>query len=353
MGGFFLSKKSWNQYKNEFEIKAQKAGKSTDYIIENLNYAKHLYNKNLPIIYDSTHLSYLIGVNQEYLYKVANKQKLFYRKFYIKKKNGTNRLIHEPLPNLKIIQSWILQNILHNIQPSEFAKAYIPKGSIKENVRFHKGQKLVLKLDIENFFGNVSEREVYSVFKALGFHENLTVLFSKLCTLHGSLPQGASTSAYLSNLILRDFDEKVSEYCLSKKIRYTRYADDLTFSGNFNYKDVIKVVTQELKKINLKLNTNKTRVLRQNQSQIVTGIVVNKKIQISSRYRRRIRLELYYIQKFGLYDHLRETKSKLEAQQYIISILGKINYCLFINPHDLEMQKYRDIMNNLKQKFNY
>lgn len=326
-----------------------KARKSNDYIIENLNYAKQLHNKNLPIIYDSKHLSLLLGIKQEYIYKISNKQKLFYRKFYIKKNNGKKRLIHEPLPNVKLIQSWILNNILYKLPISDFAKAYIPNVSIKENVRFHRGQKIVLKLDIENFFGSISEVDVYRIFKNLGYSENLTVLFTKLCTLNGSLPQGASTSAYISNLILSNFDKKVSNYCLSRKIRYTRYADDLTFSGDFNYDGVIKIVVNELKKLNLKLNTQKIRIIRQNQSQMITGIVVNEKIQVAKKYRKRIRLELYYIQKYGLYDHLQNINSKKSTQQYVASILGKINYCLFINPHDIEMKEYRDVIISVKQ----
>ncbi|WP_270597932.1 retron St85 family RNA-directed DNA polymerase [Enterococcus asini] len=345
-----MNKDEWNNYRNIFERKALKNGKSQNYINKNLQYAEILVGNNVPIIYNADHLGLLIGIKASYFYKVTNEDKLFYRKFSIKKKNGDSRVLHEPLPNLKIIQKWILENILYKLEVSKFAKAYIPDRSVKDNVRFHKNQKYVFKLDIKDFFSSISEKYVYKIFKNLGYTESLSVLLSKLCTLKGVLPQGASTSAYLSNLILFEFDKSVSLYCLERNIRYTRYADDLTFSGEFNYERLLKFIHYKLEVLGLKLNQSKTRLLRQNQAQMITGIVVNEKIQVPKDYRRKIRLEVYYIRKFGIYNHLKSNHSKVDAKTYLKSLNGKINYCLFINPNDLDMREYRDIIEDAYQK---
>ncbi len=345
-----MNKDEWRKYKKEFEKEAIKLKKPKNYISENLHYAENLVEKNLPIIYNVDHLGLLIGIKSDYLYKVTNESKLFYRKFSIKKKNGNPRIIHEPLPNLKIIQKWILENILYKLKVSKFAKAYIPNMSIKDNVRFHKKQKLVFKLDIKNFFDSLSEKQVYKLFKKMGYSESLSVLLSKLCTLNGFLPQGASTSACLSNLILFDFDKSISLYCLDKKIRYTRYADDLTFSGSFNHEALLNFVSYKLKFLGLEINQNKTRLLRKNQAQIITGIVVNEKSQVPRDYRKKIRLQVYYISKFGVHDHLKRNNIKIDAETYLKSLIGKINYCLFINPDDLLMKDYKDIITTIYQK---
>ena len=337
-------------YKKIFEKIARKNGKSQNYINKNLQYAEMLVKNNMPIIYNADHLGLLIGIKSSYFYKVTNEDKLFYRKFSIKKKNGDSRIIHEPLPNLKIIQKWILENILYKLEVSKFAKAYIPTISVKDNVRFHRKQKYVLKLDIKDFFSSLSEIHVYKIFKKIGYTDSLSVLLSKLCTLKGVLPQGASTSAYLSNLILLDFDKSVSLYCLERSIRYTRYADDLTFSGEFDHKALLNFIDYKLKALGLKLNQSKTRLLRQNQAQVITGIVVNEKIQVPRDYRKRIRLEVYYIKKFGIYNHLKSNHSKVDAKTYLKALNGKINYCLFINPNDLDMKNYRDIIEDAYQK---
>lgn len=344
MGGIILYKDEWRKYEKLFKDKAVKAEKSDDYIIKNLEYAENLMKKNLPIIYNTNHLGLLIGIKPEYFYKVTNDSKLFYRKFSIKKNSGGKRIIHEPLPNLKIIQKWILEKILYNLEISKFAKAYIPNRSIKDNVRFHKNQKLVYKLDIKDFFDSITEKYIYRIFKKIGYEESLAIVLSKLCMLNGTLPQGASTSAYLSNLVLFEFDKTISLYCLDKKIRYTRYADDLTFSGDFNHNALFNFVTYNLSFLELELNKSKTRLLRQNQSQIVTGIVVNEKIQVPRKYRKKIRLEVFYINKFGINNHLKRNNIQVDAKKYLKSLSGKIEYCLFINPNDSIMQNYRNII---------
>jgi RNA-directed DNA polymerase len=331
---------NFQHYAESFRKKALQATYSEDEIQKCLNYAKPLLEKRLPVIYNTTHLAALVGYRKVYIKKAVLYTNYFYRKFEISKRNGKPRRIAEPLPSLKAVQLWILNNILENISPSKFAKAYIAKRDIRDNAKYHVGKPMVLKMDIRDFFPSVTRQAIENIFRDHGYSSNISNLLSKLCTLNGSLPQGASTSPYLSNLYLSHFDQIIGDYCVDEKIRYTRYADDLTFSGNFDIDGVKNIVTSELEKLGLALNDAKTRLMRTNVPQMVTGIIVNEKMQVSKQERQNLRLELYYIKKFGVADHVKKIKNK--KANYLQHLLGRLNYFLMINPADTEFLEYKE-----------
>jgi len=310
-------------------------------------YAQNLWVNKIPIIYTQEHLCALLGYLPIYVYAAANSPERFYRQFSIPKKNGGIRIISEPLPNLKEIQKWILKNILYNLKVSAYAKAYIPGKSIKDNVRFHRRQKKVLSLDIKSFYDCLTNWMVFQLFMENGYNESVAMMLTGLCCLNGSLPQGAPTSAALSNLLMKKFDEIVGKYCKEQEIRYTRYADDMTFSGDFDEVQVIRFIRKNLKSMGLKLNKTKTRVRKQGQQQEVTGIVVNYKTQVPKTVRKEIRKNMYYIQKYGLESHLNYIGT--ERKNYIGHLMGQISYALFINPKDREMKRYKHILEEYKQ----
>lgn len=333
----------WSEYKDKFTEKAKQSGYTERYIEKNLAYAEIIANKGYPIIYDVAHFSKLVGVSYEYIYKVSNASKYFYRKFDVKKKNGKKRVIHEPLPLLKSLQMWILRNILEKKEVSIYAKAYKKRVSLKENVRFHRGQKIVLKLDILNFFSSIESRYVYDFFRSIGYNKSVSRVLTNLCTLNRGLPQGASTSPYLSNIVMYNLDRKISNYCKKKKIRYTRYADDMTFSGDFKPAGIIHFVKKELSKLNLELNYEKTKILGQNDRQNVTGVVVNQKIQIDRITRNNLRLEIYFLKK-NQENHLRNICEAGQESKYLMGLLGRVNYGLHINEKDTVLLKYKEII---------
>ena len=335
-------KMKWNEYEYKFRLKAKSEGKSETYISKWLEYSKNLVDKGLTIILSQSHFCYLVGYKPAYVYAVSNSSDKFYRCFSIPKKNGGERLISEPLPNLKEIQHWILTNVLEKMETSPYAKAYIKGKTIKDNARFHRGQKKLLSLDIENFFDSISGWYVFKVFEEAGYSKPVAKLLAQLCTKKNRLPQGAPTSAMLSNIVMKDFDRTIGRYCGNRKIRYTRYADDLAFSGDFDERILISAVKKELRKMNLSLNSSKTRVRVQGQQQEVTGVVVNEKMQTTKAERRIIRQEIYYIQKFGLQSHV--SRIGKEQSNYIDHLLGRISYSLFINPNDCEMKEYKSFM---------
>ena len=204
----------------------------------------------------------------------------------------------------------------------------------------------MLSLDIEAFYDHLTAWMVFQFFIKNGYDESVAMMLTGLCCLKGCLPQGAPTSAALSNLLMYEFDEKVGMYCKQEKIRYTRYADDMTFSGDFDELQVIRFIRKELKFLGLRLNEKKTRVRKQGQQQEVTGIVVNYKVQLPKSVRKEIRKNMYYIQKFGLESHL--DYIGLERKNYLEYMLGQIGYALFINPKDQELQRYKEVLKEYK-----
>lgn len=337
----------WDIYESKFRTSAEDQQVKPELIDKLLTYANCLYLRKLPIIFDQTHFSLLLGIDNEYLHRMSNAPEFFYRTFQIKKRNGKLRRIDEPLPDLKRVQSWILNEILYKIPCSRFAKAYVPGTSIKDNVRFHRGQNLVVTLDVKDFFPSIKSGYILNVFLSVGYNLLTSVLLTRLCCLSESLPQGAPTSAYLSNLVMRNFDTGISKYCVDNGIRYTRYADDLTFSGNIDLARLLYCVDYELKYLNLRRNPQKLKVMRKGTRQKVTGVVVNEKRQLPREYRMQIRQEVHYIQRFGVNDHLahiRETRSN-----YVSHLIGKIEYALFINPKDQRMQTYLEIVKEYRK----
>lgn len=278
------------------------------------------------------------------LYILSNNIEHYYKKYEIPKRNGGKRVIYEPNYDLKRIQKNILNNVLSGFNVSKYAMAYVEGRSVKDNVLPHVNKKVILKLDIKDFFNSISFMDIYNkVFLEEYFPKQVRTVLTYLCTYNEFLPQGAPTSAYISNLIMRDFDEEIGSFCENNNISYTRYSDDMTFSGDFDVKKVIYKVKDELKKMGMQLNYDKVHVIYGNMSQQVTGITVNEKPQVLKTKRRKIRQEVYYIKKYGLKSHLKRLNVKDEFS-YLRSLLGKINFVLMINGNDSEFIKYRDFI---------
>ena len=140
----------------------------------------------------------------------------------------------------------------------------------------------------------------------------------------------------------------VGAWCRIRSIAYTRYCDDMTFSGDFSPRDVILLVKTELAKLGFFLNCRKAIVIRRGRRQTVTGIVVNGKAKVPSEYRKRLRQELYYIKKFGLCSHMERIGTKLSEDQYLLSLLGRISYALSIDGDGAELRDYKNWLNSLR-----
>lgn len=349
-------------YVSDFSAAALKSGMLEEQITSMLGYAEHLNNQGLPIIYDQIHLSLLVGYEYGFLIAASNEATLFYKHYEVPKRNGGKRAIDEPLPSLKEIQSWILSEILvpaSRAMVSPVAKAFMPGKSLRENARFHRCRKRVVALDITDFFPNIGFGAVYGIFQRMGYNKSVCVMLARLCTLRGKLPQGAPTSPMLSNLFFKDSDQKIFHYCRKRNIQYTRYADDLVFSGNeLSPQHLISYVKMLLASKKLTLNEKKTKVMGRGMRQSVTGVVVNDKIQVPREYRDKIRQEIYYCVKFGESSHWEHIKEELpkwivSPQLYLRHLLGKVNFVLQVNPKDKVFLEYREMLRErISEKMN-
>lgn len=343
---------NFKKYEEEFTSRCTVIGYSNDIIFRCLEYAKCLNDNKVPIIFNITHLSNLLGYKRDYVVQAAVVSKFseaYYRYYKIPKKNGSFREIKEPLPNLKNIQYWILDNILYNIPVSSFSKAYKKGMGLKHNLKFHKGQKVVCSLDIIDFFPSIKYKSINEIFLSLGYSTIVSKYLAKLVTLNERLPQGAPTSPYLSNIIMRKIDAKIGVYCKENNLRFTRYSDDITISGEKLNAKNIQFIKSVLQENGFELNEDKTKIMGSDEPQLVTGVLVNEKIQMPKDKRRKIRQELFFIKKFGFKTHCQNIGQN--PQKHLNHLLGLISFGLYLNKEDKELKKYLEILKTERKIF--
>ncbi|MCP4220399.1 MAG: RNA-directed DNA polymerase [bacterium] len=244
-----------------------------------------------------------------------------YQRFHIPKKNGGVRLISAPMPRLKEAQYWIMNNILQPIPLHDAAKGFRVGRSIVDNAKPHSGKDVVINIDLKDFFPTISYRRVKGVFVSLGYSEQVATIFGLLCTepevdeveIDGEtyytakgerhLPQGAPSSPVLTNIICRRLDRRLVKLAESFGLSYSRYADDITFSGSAELRDKIGVLLGKTMGIvrheGFYIHTDKTRILHKGSKQEVTGIVVNNGLSVDRKTLRRLRATLFQMEKDG------------------------------------------------------
>lgn len=289
---------------------------------------------------DVQSLSQILKVSVRQLYMLSNNQHKHYTHISIKKSNGKIRDIYAPNSFLKVVQRKLLDNYLIRLEPSEYSYAYCKGISVADNAAVHIGKKKILKLDISHFFDSIDYDMVYSAVRKLGLSVQATTLIVNICTLNSLLPQGAPTSPHIANLVMRYFDERIGNLCRSQDIAYSRYCDDMTFSGDFNENALTETVSHMLYRQGFSLNTQKTICVFNSQKQLVTGIVVNHKMQVSRNKRKKIRQQVYYCKKYGVCQSLSFSGIEISPEKYLHSLMGRISFALQVNPDDTEMQEY-------------
>ena len=291
------------------------------------------------------------------LYVMSNHVEQHYRETRIPKKGGGSRRLLVPDGMLKGVQRNILHHCLDGRSVSRHACAYRRGLSPVDNAAPHAGgerDKILLKLDIRNFFDSILFPGVYgAAFPESLFPPAAAGLLTHLCCCHDRLPQGAPTSPAISNLVMKPFDDYIGKWCEERKVIYTRYCDDLAFSGRFDAKEVYRKVRGFLSAMGFELNEGKTVIAGRGRKQTVTGLVVNERPRTSAQYRRKIRQEMYYCRKFGVEEHLRmagllngredagETSEKADA--FLQSLSGRIGYVLQMEPENREFLEYQEI----------
>lgn len=333
---------TFSDYSRRFIEAAEKElGESSDsaFVKNSLSYAEKLIEKGVPVIFDVEHFSALVGYTPRYVKGAAYCSEKHYRRFSIEKRSGGLREIAEPLPSLKDIQRWVYENVLLRISISSMAKAFVPKMTLRDSARFHKGQNFVLRVDIKDFFPSISRSRVFGIFRQLGYSSEVSGILARLCCYRDALPQGGVCSPYLSNVVLRGVDKRVSGFCRENGLRYTRYADDLTVSGAKFSPAFVRFIYRVIREEGFEVNEKKTVVMRSGSRQSVVGVVVNQGMNAPREFRRKLRQQAYFIGKYGLDDHLgRIGEMRSGATMHY---LGKCSFALLLNPKDRDAASLR------------
>ena len=312
---------SLSSYSTAFVKAAAQRGLSEDDIAVTVKYSERLIAQGLPVIFDHQHLSVLSGFKIHFLYGMANSPYRSYRAFTIKKRDGSERQILSPMPDLKALQSWLASQIFVKLQVSKFSHAFRHGHSIKTNAKFHIGRKYVVKFDVVDFFGSTKIYKVERLLVNSGYTLPLAKLIAGIVTYDGSLPQGAPSSPVLSNSIYVDLDAELGGIAVGGGWRYTRYADDMTFSGDGDLSLLFSSVYKALNKHGLRANSKKTRVMRRGGRQIVCGVVLNESIGPSRDVRRKFFQEVHYVRKFGISGHI--DRREIDQANYLESLIGR------------------------------
>lgn len=244
------------------------------------------------------------------LYKMR-RDKLYYS-FSIEKKSGGKREISSPVLQLKKLLYIIKLGLEDIYKPNQVAHGFIKERSIVTNAKKHIGKAWIVNIDLEDFFTSITVQRVYGLFRAKPFslEKSIASYFANILTFNDVLPQGSPTSPIITNMICFKMDRMINEYCKRNGVVYTRYADDLTFSSDM-YSNFDKIYDFErdsiserlesiIEKNDFKVNVLKTRYSFHHQHQEVTGLKVNKKTNISSFQKYRIRAMLHAWDKYGL-----------------------------------------------------
>ncbi len=276
-------------------------------------------------------------------------QTTHYRRFAIRKKTGGLRQISAPMPRLKRAQEWILRNILEHVELHVAAHGFRRGRSIVSNARPHVGADVVINIDLEDFFPTVTYRRIKGAFRSLGYGEAVATVLALVCSepkvaevqLDGRtyfvhrgerfLPQGAPTSPAITNIICRGLDARLVRTAAKLGFRYTRYADDITFSGSGSASENVGIALRRIRYAvrdeGFQINPRKTRILRRGRRQEVTGLVVNRNVHVPRCQLRRFRATLFQIERDGPAG-----KRWGNSDDVIAAIEGYANFVAMVDP---------------------
>lgn len=284
-----------------------------------------------------------------------------YSEFNIPKKTGGVRRIESPNEYLSLIQKQLnecLQAVYYKIKPThvygfiQSVKGEETTCTIISNAQNHIGKDYVLNIDLKDYFHSITATQVRDFFQSsrFNFSEDLATCIALICCWKGRLPMGASTSPVLANLLSLKLDEQLIALASYYNLTYTRYADDLTFSANDKISDeVIHKIKALIVGCEFKINKKKVRMQSKFSQQTVTGIKVNKKLNVDRRYIRNIRAILHDIKLNGIEKAtMKHFKTLLVDEKlintFVLKIKGKIDFVGQVRgKEDLIYTKFRQI----------
>lgn len=309
-----------------------------------------LLAKGLPVLHTSADVASMLGVSLPVLrwltYHRRSVALVHYHRYGIPKKTGGIRNISAPKRALSQAQEKVLVLILEKIAPEPSAHGFVAGRSILTNAAPHAGRKVVFNLDLRDFFPTITFRRVKGLFHNMGYSEHAATVLSLLCTeparakaeLAGRvyhvalgerfLPQGACTSPAITNLLCRRLDKRLLGLAQKAEFAFTRYADDLTFSGDDTtevgrlLRAVRKVITSE----GFEEHGKKTRVMRRGRRQEVTGLVVNNRPTVPREEIRELRAILHNAARSGL-----ESQNRDKVPDFAAHLRGRVAFVAMVD----------------------
>lgn len=283
--------------------------------------------------------------------------KQHYRYRWIPKRSGGLRLLEIPKARLKSIQRQILENLLDEIEPHPAAHAYRRGRTVASYVNPHAGQGVIIHVDLSDFFTSVRWPTIHALFRTAGYPENVARLLTGLCTnvtplniarqhvdktgseqsqecsvlRQAHLPQGAPTSPALANLAAYRLDCRLHGLAEKLELHYTRYADDLLFSGSRRLLPEVSSLIHLVRKIVLQegftIHARKTRVMTNATRQQVSGVTLNEHPNIPRVTFDQLRALLFNCYRFGP-----QSQNRVQHPFFREHLQGKIAYWTTINP---------------------
>jgi hypothetical protein len=281
---------------------------------------EQLKRHGLPVWKSEDELAAALGISVKELrfYAIHRQRDRFfnYVRFAIPKRGGGHRIIMAPKRRLKALQRRLLEQLVVRLPVSDHAHGFRSGRGTRSNAEPHVGQKMVIRIDLKNFFPTVTFGRVRGFLVALGYGYPVATALACLMTeaerqpvelddgtivhvpvTHRHCVQGAPTSPALCNAIVMKLDRRIAGLARKFGVNYTRYADDLTFSGALDRRQAFGL-TQAVRRIveeeGFTVNAGKTLLLSRARRQTVTGAVVNDVLGLSRQERRRIRAMLHH-----------------------------------------------------------
>lgn len=294
--------------------------------------------------------SKLLSLEKASLENLLNKNQ--YNKFMLAKRSGGYRTISAPSKDLLQVQKKIYNDLLiyENVHPA--CMGFRQNISISNNAQLHLGKSHILKVDLADFFCSIKRPRVIKAYKEMGFSTDLSKILARLCTLDNKLPQGGATSPVLSNIIAYNMDVKLQKLADENNLVYSRYADDLTFSGNtINFEQLLQDINLIVNAELFTIQKKKTRLLSENKRKIITGVSISSgyKLTIPKSKKREVRKNIYFILTKGLNEHQKFIGSN--DPSYLKRLMGYLNFWLMVEPDNQyvieSIQKLKNISNKV------
>jgi len=328
-----------------------------------IRYIKDIEGKNAVPILSLKHLATSSDVSYAYLRSVVRRDLDDYIEIPRAKRDGSHRVISAPSEKLKGVQRQILRAI-EGVPVHKASFAYRKGLSILDCAREHLGSNWLIKMDLHDYFGQITERRVYTSFRSIGYPPLASLEMARICTRlvphqegeqtcsgssnwrlargaspgipdydqsrMGVLPQGGPTSGAIANLVSSKLDQALERFSIREGLQYTRYSDDLTFSGvgKFDRRRCAELIQESARIISLhafEVHEKKTKVVSPGGRKIVLGLLVEgEAVRLLPEFRERVQNHVRGVAKFGLVAHVdhRRFRSAISFVNYVDGCLA-------------------------------